>query len=84
MGKYEMYAIVYHIERESSRVRCESARCEGRTKKEVKEKLSAWLESRTDLCEIPNCECRDSGIIVKEITPTMIMDGATENIIEIK
>jgi len=84
MGKYKMYAVVYHIERDSFGVKCELAYCESGTKEEIESKLFLWLESRTDVCETENCNCKGSGMIVKELTSDIIASGVTEKMIEIE
>lgn len=84
MKKHKMYAVVYHIERDSFGVKCELAYCEGETKEEIEGKLLLWLESRTDVCEIENCNCKGSGMIVRELTPDIIRSGATKDIVEVK
>lgn len=84
MEKHKVYAIILHTGENSLKLRYESAFCDRETKEEAEITLHEWVSLRIVHCEIYRCSCRETNMIVDELTPNIRASGATENMIEIK
>jgi hypothetical protein len=84
MEKHRAYAIILHTGENSSKLAYESACCDGETKEEAEVRLHKWMSLRKKSCKVYKCSCRETNMVVDELTPDIRASGALENMVKIE